>query len=414
MDSRFLTRVVLENYKSIASCDVALGPLMFLVGPNASGKSNFLDALRFVADALGNSLDHALRSRGGGGEICHYPNKSNGRFGMRLEFLLPSGDHGHYAFRIGAPNGASSPGRWEVLDEEWSVYPPEEKTQASILFSLRGGNVMTTSGNPPVWVNDRLALVNAPATMRPLYHALTGMRFYQILRGSIETFSTFEPGEVLEETGRNLASVLSRMRFAAGDVKKRVDEYLGIILPGLVKTRVEPVFNEGNMPIDAQKIALLFEQKLSRTVESFWPSQMSDGTVRALAILVALLQAIDPQGPCPVVVGIEEPEVQLHPAALGALLDAITEASLGTQVIVTTHSPDLLDNNDVSVDSILAVTAEQGETRIGPVDEAGRTVLRDRLFTVGELLSLNQLSPGTAPINNGAQKSPHLFNVGSD
>ena len=64
-DSTFITRVILKNYKSIAACDVHLGPLTFLVGRNGSGKSNFLDALRFVADALNTSLDHAIRDRGG-------------------------------------------------------------------------------------------------------------------------------------------------------------------------------------------------------------------------------------------------------------------------------------------------------------------------------------------------------------
>src|SRR6059058_3995860 len=55
----FLTRVVLENYKSIAHCDVRLGPLNYLVGPNGAGKSNFLDAIRFVADALRHSVGQA-------------------------------------------------------------------------------------------------------------------------------------------------------------------------------------------------------------------------------------------------------------------------------------------------------------------------------------------------------------------
>src|SRR3954468_7995627 len=64
-DTTFLRRVVLSNYRSIAACDVRLGPLRFLVGPNGSGKSNFLDALRFVADSLQTSVDHALRERGG-------------------------------------------------------------------------------------------------------------------------------------------------------------------------------------------------------------------------------------------------------------------------------------------------------------------------------------------------------------
>ena len=60
-DRRLLHRVALRNYRSIAASDVSLAQLSFLVGPNGSGKSNFLDALRFVADALRFSIDHALR-----------------------------------------------------------------------------------------------------------------------------------------------------------------------------------------------------------------------------------------------------------------------------------------------------------------------------------------------------------------
>src|SRR4051794_16503711 len=59
-----ITRVVLKNYKSILECDVELRPLTILVGPNGSGKSNFLDALRFVSDALNDGLETAVRKRG--------------------------------------------------------------------------------------------------------------------------------------------------------------------------------------------------------------------------------------------------------------------------------------------------------------------------------------------------------------
>ena len=65
MSSTFIHRVALRNYRSIAACDVTLGPLTFLVGLNGAGKSNFLDALRFVAHSLRTSLDHALRERSG-------------------------------------------------------------------------------------------------------------------------------------------------------------------------------------------------------------------------------------------------------------------------------------------------------------------------------------------------------------
>ena len=61
------------------------------------------------------------------------------------------------------------------------------------------------------------------------------------------------------------------------------------------------------------------------------------------------------------------------------------------------------------VESILAVVAEEGTTKIGPVDEAGRSVLRDRLYTVGELLRLNQLEPDPKVVTSATAKQPHIF-----
>ena len=100
--STFITRVALENYKSIARCDVSLGALTFLVGANGSGKSNFLDALRFVADSLRNALDHAIRERGGIKEVRLRSSGHPTHFGIRLEFSLRTGQRGFYAFRIAA------------------------------------------------------------------------------------------------------------------------------------------------------------------------------------------------------------------------------------------------------------------------------------------------------------------------
>src|SRR6266851_8488686 len=101
-NSTFLTKVVLRNYKSIAACDVQLCPLVFLVGPNGAGKSNFLDALRFVADALRTSLDHALRDRGGIKEVRRRSGGHPTHFAIRLDFTLNPNLSGQYYFRIGA------------------------------------------------------------------------------------------------------------------------------------------------------------------------------------------------------------------------------------------------------------------------------------------------------------------------
>ncbi len=119
--SVLITRVVLKNYKSIASCSLRLRPLNFLVGPNGSGKSNFLDALRLVSESLNSSLDHALRERGGINEVRRRSSGHPTHFGMRLDFTLPGSASGHYAFSV----GAKPKGGFEVQHEECRLYAGE-------------------------------------------------------------------------------------------------------------------------------------------------------------------------------------------------------------------------------------------------------------------------------------------------
>jgi hypothetical protein len=83
-----------------------------------------------------------------------------------------------------------------------------------------------------------------------------------------------------------------------------------------------------------------------------------------------------------------------HPAVSSALREALLRASRQTQVIVTSHSPDLLDDRSPSTDSFLAVVSDGGETRVGPLDEASRSIMRDQLFSAGELLRL-RMADGT-------------------
>ena len=87
---------------------------------------------------------------------------------------------------------------------------------------------------------------------------------------------------------------------------------------------------------------------------------MSDGTLRALGVLTALFQGNRDFAPS--LVGIEEPETALHPAASAALREALIRASRQTQIIVISHSPDLLDDTSIPADTVLAVVADQGNT----------------------------------------------------
>lgn len=383
-DSTFLTRIILENYKSIGRCDVSLGPLSFLVGANGSGKSNFLDAVQFVADSLRSSLDHAIRDQGGINEVRLRSGGHPTHFGIRLEFSLHSGQRGYYAFRIGALKG----GGFVVQKEECSIVGPDTLSPP-IQYSVSEGRVtMISSQVAPAASADRLYLVNASGLpeFRPLYEALSSMGFYNLNPDEIRDLQAPDAGDLLARDGSNIASVLGQLESRSPEMKHRVEEYLGKVVPGIQGVAAKAI---------GSKETLEFRQQVegSKKPWRFLAANMSDGTLRALGILVALFQSSNGHRPKVPLVGIEEPEVALHPAAAGVLLDALRDASQRTQVLVTSHSPDLLDDEQIPGESILAVIAERGLTRIGALDEVGRSALRDRLYTPGELLRLNQLTP---------------------
>lgn len=380
-DTRLLTRVRLRNYKSIAGCDVEPAPLTFLVGPNGSGKSNFLDGLRFVADSLRYSLDHALRDRGGIQEVRRRSGGRPNHFGIRLDFHLPTCD-GSYAFEVGAkPNGG-----FVVQREECEVVS-RGSDGGRARYRVEEGKTLRSPVDPaPAAAADRLYLVtlSGVAAFRPLYDALATMGFYNLNPDEIRELQPPDPGDLLKRDGSNLASVLSNLEARSPELKNRIEEYIAKVVPGIggvVSLAVGP------------KETLQFRQEVREATHPwrFSASNMSDGTLRALGVLVALFQVNGVAGHR--LVGIEEPEIALHPAAAGVLADSLREASERAQVLVTSHSPDLLDSKDIPDSALLAVVSEHGETRIGPLDKAGRSVLRDHLYTAGELLRMDQLRP---------------------
>jgi predicted ATPase len=204
---------------------------------------------------------------------------------------------------------------------------------------------------------------------------------------------------VLDANGGNAASVLSRIE--AGDqwAKIRIEEYMRRILPGI--SSVETVDFQSRKYLN-------FVQNVGGTLKhDFTVNSISDGTLRALAILIALFQRGQGSS-APSLVAIEEPETGIHPAAAGILLDSFIERSNFVQVLVTSHSPDLLDNKHVPPDSILSVENSSGSTRIGRLDKAGRSTLQERLYTAGELLRMNALHPEAQAIENSPTE-PALF-----
>jgi predicted ATPase len=392
VSSVFIERVVLRNYKSIANCDIKLGPLTYLVGANGAGKSNFIDALHFVSDALLGSLDNALNERSGLAEVRRRSSGHPNHFGIRLEFLLRSGQRGYYAFNV----GALAAGGYEVQAEECSVVGRAKGP----FFQLEKGKLRRTSETSfPAVTADRLALVSASGleAFRPVYDALTAMGFYNVNPKLVRELQKPQDGRLMRPSGENIASVIGHLEKNAPESIDLIRRYLQSVVPmvhGIERTQLGPMES------------LSFRQDVagSKHPWKFLAMNMSDGTLRALGVLTALFQGNRDHTPS--LVGIEEPETALHPAASAALREALHRASEKTQVIVTSHSPDLLDDESISAEMVRAVVSESGETKIAAIDEASRKVLREKLFSVGELLRMNQLVPDRAELD---QPQAELF-----
>jgi predicted ATPase len=192
-----------------------------------------------------------------------------------------------------------------------------------------------------------------------------------------------EAGDLLRRDGSNVASVLERLRRERPDAKARIEEYLGQIVSG-----VTAVDRRG---LGAWEV-LEFRQDVAGDPApwTFQAGSMSDGTLSALGVLVALFGGSSERA---VPLGIEEPEAALHPAAAGLLMEALRDASDIRQVFASTHSPELLDSTAIAPEELLAVRASEGVTSISGIDSPSRKALRDSLFTAGEMLRVDQLEP---------------------
>ena len=313
-DRRLVTRVALRNYKSIAGCDVELRPLTIVVGPNGAGKSNFLDGLRFTAEALRFSVEHALRVRGGISEVRRRSSDAPNSLTVRVDFKV-SNAVGWYGFEIDEePNG-----RYAVQREECVVKSADP--EQSGFFRRHGGDIVASSiaHPPPAGGGDRLYLLPASGyrAFRPVYDTLAGMGFYHLEPDRIRELQPPDPGGLLERSGRNIASVLKAIESGSPSCARRISEYLAAIaiVPGAVGVDVKSI---------GPRLTLEFREKSGGGGEPrrFLANSVSDGTLHALGVLVALFQHSGGTLESPGLIGIEEPETALHPrsAAIKVIL----------------------------------------------------------------------------------------------
>jgi predicted ATPase len=371
-----ITRIRVKSYKSLADIDVKLGPLTVLVGPNGSGKSNLIDVLRFVQESLRLGLDSAITNRHGFNSLSWWTPKRRPNIYIELQLELNRmgrTSHAVYSFEIAGAVG----GGWGVSREHCKVHD----AQSTYEYETEKGEYVKTPYNDPPPIDRGSLLLNVMGGRPPFIYLrgeLRNLGFCTIFPNTLREPQKLDTPLPLKEHAENLASMIRQM-------KKKDSPWLKEIRAGLKKV-VEGVCDFTVSAVGGFLVIKLKHQRQGSEEKgpTFDISQESDGTIRLLGLLFALYH--DSSN---ILLAIEEPELTIHPGALGVLADLIKEASKRTQLLITTHSPDLISRFLAA--ELRIVEKVDGATRIGPITSNQVELINQRLFSPGDLLRIEGL-----------------------
>lgn len=317
-----LARFQASGFRSIRKLDLALGDLTVLIGANGSGKSNFVALFNLLGFMMTESLQLYIGRKGGGNSILHYGAKRTPVLTTSLRFEDVSGWS-----EYGCTLAHASPDRLIFTHERVAF----QKQGAPKAFEKSlGAGQFETALTEASSGNDAAANV-----ARIFLSGLNGLRVYHFHDTSeearIRTNQEVDRYRSLLSNGGNLASFLFMLRESYPAHYDRILATVRLAVPFLRDFDLEPD------RLSARHIQLRWRDR--NPDYEFGPHQLSDGSLRAIALITALLQ---PEELLPAVIFIDEPELGLHPSAIGIVAKLLKAASSKRQVVVATQSPRLL------------------------------------------------------------------------
>ncbi len=315
--------IEIKGYKSIKSQRVELKLINIMIGANGSGKSNFLSFFEFLYNLYNRKLNEYVALRGGLDKILHKGRKNLESLEFKMEF--DKGTNG-YSAKL-------------VAGDEGFVFTAE-----NLIF--KGNSWEISAGSE--------AQIKISSVIRATYiiQYLNGFRKYHFHdTGSSSPFTTFSDinNDIhnLYQNGSNIAAFLF-------DIQKKDKIVYNRIIKNIQS--IAPYFSDFFLsPNSEGKIRLQWQDKFSDIV--YGPNDLSDGTLRFIALSVLFLQPTLPD-----TIIIDEPELGLHPAAIAKLSAMIQSvAAKKCQVIVATQSTDLISH--FMPEDIITVDQIDGETQ---------------------------------------------------
>jgi predicted ATPase len=334
-----LNKISLAGYKSIRECrELRLENLNVLIGANGSGKSNLLSFFKLLNFEMTGALQEFIGRSGGAGSLLHMGAKATPYIEAMLEM---ASDKGANTYRM----------RLSHAVPDTLIF-----TEESIRFSRAGA---LGNGNPTfLGVGHRESALLQPEfeknpTAKFFRSALPRFRFYQFHDTSdqshLRTRSDVQDNRYLYSDGGNIAAFLLSLRNTKSEAYSRIVETVRLVFPA---------FKDFVLERENGGFVMLRWRAAGAAEHEFGPHQISDGTLRFMALATLLLQ---PKEWLPNLITIDEPELGLHPYAIKVLASLIQDASNFAQVIIATQSAALVDQFEA--DDIIVADMQDGASR---------------------------------------------------
>ena len=347
-----ISKIELFNWKNFHRCEVGVQERCFVVGANAAGKSNFIDALRFLRDVAkqGGGLQTAVRVRGGITKIRCLAAREQSNVKLAIE--LSESDSRelcwHYELNFKHTGGGIRENQVKIVSEK--VFSGREQRY------VLDRSAETLGEDEETLKYTYLEQPNANKDFRVIQQFLQNVEYLNVVPQMVrESASSSYSGDKEDYYGRNF---LKRLALLNDNTRRsyfrKINEFLKLAVPQLEELSF--VKDEIGVPhLEARYVH--WRTRGSKQQEM----QFSDGTLRLIGFLFAL---IDSNG----VLLLEEPEINLHPGIVAQFPEFIAKIQGvkkgGRQVFITTHSYDILSNEGIAPEEVLLLTNSPEGTEV--------------------------------------------------
>ena len=354
-----ITNIRLKNWKNFSDVNANCGKRVFLLGPNASGKSNFLDALRFLRDVAQDGLKRAVDSRGGMKAIRYL----NARKPSDVHISISLDDKWEYGLSF-----TTNKKKDVVITDEYVIL-----CEAGESKELLNRPTNDDKNDEMRLTQTALQQVNLNKDFREIYDFLSSIEYRHILPQLVRDPSNFSPSPSKNDPyGRDLISQIWSTSSKKRDARlKHINVALATAVPQLKDLTV--------IRDEATGIP-----HLSVKYEHWRPnagfqneSAFSDGTLRLLALLWSIFDATGP-------LLLEEPELSLHTAIISQLPGIFAQLDrdrkkASRQIFITTHSEEMLSSSGIGANEVLRLEPRREGTIIVEANEQEKKLMQEGL-----------------------------------